>query len=81
MPDKTLPKNPIFKKTSKQSAGETAEQQDVQPVGRVKATFYLEIDDIEAIDDLQLAELRRTGKKPEKSQIVSRAIKRLKEAS
>lgn len=74
MPDRSLPKNPIFKRTERQ-ASETAEQINSEPAKRYKATFYLDIEDIEAIDDLQAAEMRRTGRKPEKSRIVSKAIK------
>jgi len=41
---------------------------------RIKATFYLEPADIVAIDHMQTEEFTRTGKKPERSQLVSRAI-------
>lgn len=43
--------------------------------GRIKVTVYLEPEDVIAIDELQIQEFRRAGKKPEKSEIVSRAIK------
>lgn len=45
---------------------------------RIKATFYLEPDDILAIDSMQSEEFKKTGKKPERSEIVSRAIKLFK---
>lgn len=46
---------------------------------RIKATFYLNPEDILAIDSMQSEEFRQTGKKPERSEIVSRAIQALKE--
>jgi hypothetical protein len=57
--------------TARRSGIETAKQQ------RVKATFYLNPDDIIAIDTMQTEEFRRTGKKPERSELVSRAIQLL----
>ncbi len=44
---------------------------------RIKATFYLEAADIVAIDRMQTDEFTRTGKKPERSHLVSRAIQAL----
>ncbi len=44
---------------------------------RIKATFYLTPEDIIAIDTMQTDEFRRTGKKPERSELVSRAIREL----
>lgn len=44
---------------------------------RIKATFYLEAADIVAIDQMQTEEFTRTGKKPERSHLVSRAIQAL----
>jgi hypothetical protein len=46
---------------------------------RIKATFYLNPEDVLAIDEMQSDEFRRAGKKPERSEIVSRAIQALKE--
>ena len=46
---------------------------------RVKATFYLRPEDIVAIDRIQSEEFLRTGKKPQRSEIVSRAIQLLAE--
>lgn len=45
---------------------------------RIKATFYLYPDDILAIDYMQIDEFKQTGKKPERSEIVSQAIQALK---
>jgi hypothetical protein len=58
---------------------QTSGQPSAPPVkpSRVKATFYLNPDDIIAIDTMQTAEFRRTGKKPERSELVSRAIQEL----
>ena len=44
---------------------------------RVKATFYLEKDDIVSIDTMQTEEFKRSGKKRERSQIVSQAIREM----
>ena len=46
---------------------------------RIKATFYINPEDVLAIDEIQSNEFRRTGKKPERSDIVSRAIQTYKE--
>jgi len=46
---------------------------------RIKATFYLNPEDVLAIDQMQSDEFRRTGKKPERSHIVSQAIQAYKE--
>ena len=46
---------------------------------RIKATFYLNPEDVLAIDAIQSEEFRQTGKKPERSQIVSQAIQAFKE--
>ncbi len=63
------------------------EQPDSQELGRldnkaaktqrIKATFYLDAADIVAIDRMQTEEFTRTGKKPERSHLVSRAIQAL----
>ena len=71
---KTLEGRPsIFRRSADT---QTAEQLDVQPAKppRIKATFYLEQADILAIDQMQMQEFAATGKKPERSQLVSRAI-------
>ena len=46
---------------------------------RIKATFYLNPEDVLAIDEMQSNEFRQTGKKPERSEIVSRALQAFKE--
>ena len=81
------PRPTLFRKTDdvvpelEQRDSETAEQPSVQPakLQRIKATFYLNPEDIIAIDTMLTAEFRRTGKKPERSELVSRAIQRLLE--
>lgn len=56
-----------------------AKQRDVQTVKqqRIKATFYLDPEDSIAIDQMQTEQFRKSGKKPERSQIVSEAIQSL----
>lgn len=44
---------------------------------KIKATFHLTVDDILVIDRLQSLEFSQTGKKPEPSQIVARALQLL----
>ncbi len=73
--------------TTERLDGQTLEQPDSQELGqpdgkaakaqRIKATFYLEPEDIIAIDRMQTEEFTRTGKKPERSHLVSRAIQAL----
>ena len=46
---------------------------------RIKATFYLNPEDVLAIDEMQSNEFRQTGKKPERSEIVSQAIQAFKQ--
>lgn len=44
---------------------------------RIKATFYLDPEDIIAIDQMQTEQFRKARKKPELSQILSEAIQSL----
>jgi hypothetical protein len=64
---------PSASPTSEHSNSQTSKQP------RVKATFYLNPEDIIAIDTMQTEEFRRTGKKPERSEVVSRAIQLLRQ--
>lgn len=89
--EKTLAERPsIFRRTDQgipELDSETPRHLDIQesrrpgvPVdreARVKATFYLEKDDIVAIDTMQTEEFKRSGKKRERSQIVSQAIREM----
>ena len=76
----------IFKKTDRgipeleQQAGEVKHpSRQAVKQQRIKATFYINREDVLAIDEMQSNEFRRTGKKPERSDIVSRAIQAYKE--
>ena len=71
--DKVIPELEQPTEETKQPQGQTPKQ------SRIKATFYLNPEDILAIDEMQSNEFRRTGKKPERSQIVSQAIQLFKE--
>ena len=73
----------IFRKTDK-SVPETEDRQapsqpTIKPakLPRVKATFPLPPADIVAIDIMQTEEFKSIGKKPERSEIASRAIQSL----
>ena len=76
----------IFRKTDREipELNQTAEQvsrpaRQNSKQERIKATFYLNPEDVLAIDEMQSDEFRRTGKKPERSHIVSQAIQAYKE--
>ena len=71
--DKGIPELEQPSEETPQPQGQTSKQH------RIKATFHLNPDDILAIDEMQSNEFRRTGKKPERSQIVSQAIQLFKE--
>ncbi len=78
----------IFRRTDKEipELGQSADgtkvtEKQTAKRSRIKATFYLNPDDVLAIDHMQSEEFRQTGKKPERSEIVSRAIQALKEQS
>ncbi len=77
-PDSEPPKQPDSQ-TANHPAGRTAKQPDSQTVkqSRIKATFYLQAEDIIAIDEMQTKQFKETGKKPEKSELVSEAIQLL----
>ncbi len=51
----------------------------LQPPRRIKRTFHLPPDVVLLLDELQVADHRRTGKKPELSALVSEAIRLLGE--
>lgn len=76
----------IFRRTddgvpelAEQPDSQTAKQSDGDMATRVKRTFYLPQDDVLRLSELQLAEQRRTGHKPELSNLVSAAIRLLAE--
>ena len=49
--------------------------------GKLKRTFYLEPGAVVALSELQTEEFRRTGRKPELSELVTRAIRGLQKVS
>jgi hypothetical protein len=67
----TQPVNQKNTQTEEHLTGKPEKQQ------RTKATYYLDMEDIIAIDTLQIQRYRATGKKPEKSELVSEAIQLL----
>lgn len=52
--------------------------QPAKPSLKAKRTFYLDHDAVVDLSELQVDELRRTGTKPDLSELVSRAIRDLK---
>ncbi|MEE8470021.1 MAG: hypothetical protein V3S51_01685 [Dehalococcoidia bacterium] len=76
----------IFRKTDRGIPELEKPAQELKSAGsqttkppRIKATFYLNPEDVLAIDSMQSEEFRKKGKKPERSEIVSRAIQAFKE--
>jgi hypothetical protein len=66
-------------KTARHLTVQGPEHLDSKPAKqqRIKATFYLQPEDIIAIDEMQTKRFRENGKKPEKSELVSEAIQLL----
>jgi hypothetical protein len=82
----------LFRKTNngapelfEQANSETSKHPDASlsehPVSakRIKRTFHLEPDVVLLLSEVQVAEQRRTGQKPELSELVSQAIRQLGE--
>jgi len=83
----------IFRKTGEGvpelQDSETQSRQDIQTSedhaaspstpAKIKATFHLTAEDIIGIDTLITAEFRRTGHRPQRSEIVGRGIRALME--
>jgi hypothetical protein len=51
----------------------------LKPPTKVKRTFYLELGAALALSEIQIEEFRRTGKKPDLSELVGRAIRKLRQ--
>ena len=82
----------IFRRTD-QGVPELSEHPDIQesdhpmaphpgrsaPPRRIKRTFHLPPEDVLLLDELQVADHRRTGRKPELSALVSEAIRLLRD--
>lgn len=64
--------------TTPETAGRGQHAPDGGPAGeggkRIKRTFHLDPDAVFLLAEIQVAELRRTGRKPELSELVSQAI-------
>lgn len=78
--ERTLPQSTLFRRTERGIPEVEAQRASTGRNGskpkrqRIKATFYLEPEDVLAIDHLQTEAFRETGKKPERSELVSLAI-------
>jgi hypothetical protein len=66
----------LFRRTD-DGVPEIKEERDREKIKRIKRTFYLEPDLVLLLDEMQLAEHRQTGTKPELSNLVSEAIRLL----
>ena len=51
---------------------ESSQQDQSQPLAKV--TLYIRSDQVTAIEEIQLAERKRSGKKPDKSDLIQKAI-------
>ncbi|HMW01698.1 MAG TPA: hypothetical protein PKE58_16285 [Acidobacteriota bacterium] len=51
---------------------ESSQQDQSQPLAKV--TLYIRSDQVTAIEEIQLAERKRSGKKPDKSDLIQEAI-------
>ena len=49
-------------------------------VGKAKRTYYLPTDSIMLLDEIQLNEFKRTGKKPDLSELIAESIHLLAES-
>ncbi len=58
-------------------AVETPSRQDIKASKRTKRTYYLPEDVVEVLDELQYEERKRTGEKPELSDLVAQGIRLL----
>jgi hypothetical protein len=56
---------------------ETDRNQNIQTSRRTKRTYYLPDDVVEILDELQYEERKRTGEKPELSELVAQGIRLL----
>jgi len=56
------------------STGARNERPKGRPEGTVKTTVYLRPDQVEAIEEIQLLERKRTGKKPDKYALAQEAF-------
>jgi hypothetical protein len=56
----------------------TQDRAQEESLPKVKRTFYLEPSAVIALSELQLDEFKRTGKKPDLSELVGRAIRQLR---
>lgn len=82
MPRKQSPvasRDNLFRKSS-QNAPDVSEQSDTPKIKREKRTYHLPEDVVLLLSELQLSEYRRTGRKPELSDLVSEAIQLLGES-
>lgn len=61
--------------TAKRRDRKTARREPAEPeVNRVKATFYLNPEQVVALEELRLEHFKETGEKIDKSELVRRAI-------
>ena len=56
------------------STGARKEKQKGRPEGTIKTTVYLRPDQVEAIEEIQLQQRKRTGKKPDKYALAQEAF-------
>lgn len=69
----------LFRRTD-EGVPELAEKQESEKPKRIKRTFHIAPELVMLLDELQLDEFRRTGHKPELSNLVSEGIRMLGES-
>jgi hypothetical protein len=70
-----------FQKTEREESSNTATEESFQAaVPRAKRTYHLPTSAILLLEELQLEEFRRTGKKPDLSDLVTRGVELLGES-
>lgn len=64
----------VDKSTVKKGTGARSKRAKVGTDGIVKVTLYIRRDQIEAIEEIQLAQRRKTGTKPDKQDLIQEAV-------
>ena len=69
--------NGYFQKTDRSAAGPDTAEAGEPAVPRIKRTYHLPNEAIVLLEELQLAQLKETGRKPELSELVASGIRLL----
>ena len=72
--------NGYFQKTDRTSSNLNIVESEQQAIHRIKRTYHLPSEAIILLEELQLAQLKETGRKPELSDLVASGIRMLAES-